>query len=223
MTLIPRIEFPEIVIGLVAPIGTPLDETIKETELFFKSSGYKVHDVRVTDVFKRLHRIIVPEQRLANKPLERRYETHIAYGNQLRRFAGDSSVLAALTIQTVVERRMRDSLPENEKFSKNVYILHQFKRPEEIDLLRAVYGEIFFQISVYSMRSSRVDYLARKFAEDAGEASHTSFRAGAERLIDTDENQAKEKYGQRDLRPIFPPVFRRVLGFQSGFMRPVFP
>jgi hypothetical protein len=26
-----------------------------------------------------------------------------------------------------------------------------------------------------------------------------------------------------DLRPIFPPVFRRVLGFQFGLMRPVFP
>lgn len=197
MTLIPRIEFPEIVIGLVAPIGTPLDETIRETSDFFANNGYRVHDIRVTDVFKRLHRIIVPKQRLMNKPMERRYETHIAYGNQLRRFVQDPAVLAALTIQTVVERRMRDSLPENEKFSKNVYILHQFKRPEEIDLLRAVYGDIFFQISVYSMRSSRVDYLARKFAEDAGEATHSSFRSSAEKLIDTDENQAKEKFGQR--------------------------
>ncbi|OMP68855.1 MFS transporter [Agrobacterium tumefaciens] len=26
-----------------------------------------------------------------------------------------------------------------------------------------------------------------------------------------------------DLRPIFPPVFRRVWGFQSGLMRPIFP
>jgi hypothetical protein len=26
-----------------------------------------------------------------------------------------------------------------------------------------------------------------------------------------------------DLRPLFPPVFGRVLGFQSGLMRPVFP
>ncbi|EHS51847.1 CMP/dCMP deaminase zinc-binding protein [Rhizobium sp. PDO1-076] len=197
MTLISRIEFPEVVIGLVAPIGTPLEETIKEISDFFKSSGYQVHDIRVTDVFKRLHRIIVPDHRLQNKPLEKRYESHISYGNQLRQFANDSAVLAALTIQTIVERRMRDSSPDNEKFSKNVYILHQFKRPEEIDLLRAVYGDIFFQVSVYSMRSSRVDYLSRKFAEDSGEASHTSFRASAEKLIDVDENQAKEKYGQR--------------------------
>lgn len=197
MALISRIESPEIVIGLVAPIGTPLDETIKEISAFFKANDYQVHDIRVTDVFKRLHRIIVPEQRLVNRPLERRYESHIAYGNQLRRFANDSSILATLTIQTIVERRMRDSLSTNEKFTKNVYLVHQFKRPEEIDLLRAVYGEIFFQVSVYSMRSSRVDYLSRKFSEDAGEASHTSFRASAEKLIDTDENQAKETYGQR--------------------------
>lgn len=195
--LIPRIEYPEIVIGLVAPIGTSLEDTISETRKFFKSVGYEVHDLRVTDVFKRLTKIIVPESRLLQTPLFKRYESHIAYGNQLRRFANDPSVMAALTIQTIVETRMKRSSSKNEKFTKNVYILHQFKRSEEIDLLRAVYGKIFFQISVYSMRSSRVDYLARKFAEDAGEASHTSFRANAETLVDTDENQVKEKFGQR--------------------------
>ena len=30
-------------------------------------------------------------------------------------------------------------------------------------------------------------------------------------------------FAAADLRPDFPPVFRRVLGFQSGLMRPVFP
>lgn len=195
--LIPRIEFPEIVIGLVAPIGTSLNDTIAEIRKFFESVDYQVHELRVTDVFKQMAKIIPPNERLIEKPLFKRYESHIAYGNQLRRFSSDSSVLAALTIQTIVETRIKNSSPDNERFSKNVFILHQFKRSEEIELLRAVYGRIFFQMSVYSMRSARVDYLARKFAEDAGEASHTSFRASAEKLVDIDENQVKEKFGQR--------------------------
>lgn len=195
--LIPRLEFPEIVIGLVAPIGTPVSETISDIRSFFSATGYTVHEIRVTDVFKQTEKIVVPEKALVETPLVQRYERYIAYGNQLRKFSNDASVLAALTIQSIVENRIKFSSLENERFSKNVFILHQFKRPEEIDLLRAVYGKIFFQISVYSMRSSRVDYLSRKFSEDAGEAVHSSFRASAEQLVDTDENQVREKFGQR--------------------------
>ena len=195
--LIPRLEFPEIVIGLVAPIGTAVGDTISDIRAFFTAAGYTVHEIRVTDVFKQTEKIVVPEKPLVETPLAQRYESYIAYGNQLRKFSNDASVLAALTIQTIVVSRIRNSSPENEKFSKNVFILHQFKRSEEIDLLRAVYGKIFFQISVYSMRSARVDYLSRKFSEDAGEAAHTAFRASAEQLVDTDENQIREKFGQR--------------------------
>ncbi|MCO5149718.1 MULTISPECIES: anti-phage dCTP deaminase [unclassified Shinella] len=196
-SLIPRLEFPEIVIGLVAPIGTALGETIAGTRSYFAANGYTTHEIRVTDVFKQMEKIVPPERPLTERPLAQRYDTYINYGNQLRNFSKDPSVLAALTIQSIVETRLKSSSSENERFTKNVFIVHQFKRPEEIDLLRAVYGKIFFQISVYSMRSSRVDYLSRKFAEDAGEAAHSSFRSSAEQLIDIDENQVREKYGQR--------------------------
>ncbi|MCM2399449.1 deaminase [Rhizobium sp. S95] len=197
MALIPRIEFPEIVIGLVAPIGTPLDETIGEITKFFAASGYQVHDIRVTDLFQNMVPFVKPSVPLVQKPLDKRYESHIAYGNQIRKFVNDASILAALTIQNIVERRIRDSRPQHEKFSKNLFLVHQFKRPEEIDLMRSVYGRIFFQLSVYSMRSSRVDYLSRKISEDFGEANHTTFRSTAEKLVDDDENQSKEKFGQR--------------------------
>ena len=195
--LIQKLEFPEIVFGLVAPIGTPLDDTISEITTFFSHMGYQVHNIRVTDLFKPLKKVIVPKKPLKNEPLKVRYESHIAYGNQVRKAANDASVLAALTIKTIVETRIRKSSPEVEKFTRNVYILHQFKRPEEIDLLRSVYGAIFFQISVYSKRSSRVEYLARRFSEEAGQANPSSFRSFAEALVEIDENQSLEKFGQR--------------------------
>lgn len=197
MVLIPRIEFPEIVIGLVAPIGTPLDDTIKAVSAYFCSAEYQVHPIRVTDLFDNLKPFVKPPMPLVQRPLDARYESHIAYGNEVRKFVDDASILAALTIQNIVERRLEDKRPTEHRFTKNLYLVHQFKRPEEIDLMRSVYGRSFFQISVYSMRSSRVDYLSRKFAEDAGEANHNSFRAVAEKLVDADENQSKEKFGQR--------------------------
>ncbi|WP_046278342.1 anti-phage dCTP deaminase [Oceaniradius stylonematis] len=195
--LVPRIEFPELVIGLVSPIGTPLADVIRHLSAQFSAVGYAVHELRVTDTFQTMSAIISPTTDLASATSEQRYESYIAYGNQLREQSGDRSILAALSIQTIVEKRLAETTRSAQKFLKNLYILHQFKRPEEIELLRSVYGKLFFQISVYSRRSARVDYLARKFAEDHSKADYNPFRSSAERLVDTDENQRLVPSGQR--------------------------
>ncbi|WP_417413517.1 anti-phage dCTP deaminase [Hoeflea sp.] len=196
--LVPKIEFPEIVIGLVSPIGTPLAETIAELKKNFKQAGYNVHDIHVTNLFHSMKKLVPPEIKITEKPLKERYDSYIAYGNQLRKSSQDPSLIAALSIQNIVETRIINKIKtDSEKFTKNVYIAHQFKRPEEIELLRSVYGKIFFQISVYSRRSSRVDYLSRKFSEDMGSSNPDEYRSYAEALIDADENQVNEKFGQR--------------------------
>jgi len=80
--------------------------------------------------------------------------------------------------------------------------MHQFKRKEEVDLLRNIYGRLFFQFSVYSSRRKRAEYLAHRFAEDAGNSDFTSFVGEAEKLIRLDESQVTSKYGQR-VRDVF--------------------
>ncbi|TRC75623.1 dCMP deaminase [Mesorhizobium sp. WSM4307] len=195
--LIPRIEFPEIVIGLVAPIGTPLGPTVSELQSHFEAVGYQVRQIKVTDIYRLLSQFILPKDELTENTKVSRYKSYIAYGNQVRKEMDDNSILAALTIYRIVGSRIKNAQIESERFSKVVYILDQFKRQEEIELLRAVYGRVFFQVSVYSRRSARVDYLARSFAVDAGELNHDHFRSAAEELVNEDQNQQKEKYGQR--------------------------
>jgi hypothetical protein len=95
-----------------------------------------------------------------------------------------------------MDKRLRFSDP-NEHYSKIAYLLHQFKRKEEIDLLRSVYGRLFFQVSVYSRRGARVDYLSRKFASSENRPTAQAFRDSAEALITRDENQVEEQHGQR--------------------------
>jgi Deoxycytidylate deaminase len=196
--LIPSIEFPEIVIGLVAPIGTPLKATISALKNDFESNNYLVQIIKVTDVYNILERFIPPEHEkgLTDAKLIDRYHTYISYGNQIREKFNDNSLLAALTIYRIMEQRLRTKR-KREKFEKVVYIIDQFKRPEEVDLLRSVYGSLFFQISVYSRRAARVDYLARRFAQDEGEANPDRFRSEAEALITDDHIQQSHKYGQR--------------------------
>ena len=86
---------------------------------------------------------------------------------------------------------------DEDKFTKTVFLLHQFKRKEEIDVLRLLYGRLFFQISIYSRRGARVDYLSRRFATDDNSAGPQKYRPDAESLIQQDENEVGERHGQR--------------------------
>jgi deoxycytidylate deaminase len=76
-------------------------------------------------------------------------------------------------------------------------LIHQFKRKEEIDLLRNVYGRLFFQVSIYSRRGARVDYLSRKFASSDHATGHLRYRHAAEELIQVDEDEVGRPHGQR--------------------------
>jgi hypothetical protein len=139
-------------------------------------------EIKVTDIFNVLQKYIVPDVPLEKSPLHRRYETYIAYGNQLRaKF--DDAILAATSIRRVMAKRLKISKAPEERFSRNVFLIHQFKRKEEIDLLRNVYGRLFFQVSIYSRRGARVDYLSRKFASSNHTTGHLRYRHAAEELI----------------------------------------
>jgi len=189
-----KIEYPELFFGFVAPIGADLEPTLNAFRSYLESRDYKVIDVKVTDVFDALAQSIAPRRSLSRKTEFDRYETYIAYGNQIRSIFQDD-VLAANAINRVMASRLRHSEPG--QFAKTAYLLHQFKRKEEIDLLRSVYGRLFFQVSIYSRRGSRVDYLSRKFASSENKPVAQNYRDSAEALISQDENQIGEKHGQR--------------------------
>lgn len=95
-----------------------------------------------------------------------------------------------------MSKRLR-AQKDGEKFSRTVYLLHQFKRKEEIDLLRTVYGRLFFQVSTYSRRGTRLDYLSQKFSNSDPGSSALKHRPAAEELIQTDENEVGKTHGQR--------------------------
>jgi deoxycytidylate deaminase len=193
---IQKIKFPEMVFGFVAPIGADLTTAVATFRSYFERRSYRVIEIKVTDIFNVLQKYIVPEVPLAKSPLHRRYQTYIAYGNQLRaKF--DDAILAATSIRRVMAKRLKLGRATDERFSKNVFLIHQFKRKEEIDLLRNVYGRLFFQVSIYSRRGARVDYLSRKFASSDHTTGHLRYRHAAEELIHVDEDEVGKLHGQR--------------------------
>jgi deoxycytidylate deaminase len=199
---ITRINEPELFIGFVAPIGTDIRGSINSFSNYFGSEGYNVVPIKVTAVFDQIAKYLRPHEKLASSPEARRLQTYIKYGNQLRETFNDDQILAAITITRIIQRRtnlkraigIAGKVPAPEK---NVYLLYQFKRREEIDLLRSIYGRAFFQVSVYSRRGARVDYLSRRFAEGQNRGNPSSFRGPAEEIVQKDENESDEKHGQR--------------------------
>jgi hypothetical protein len=93
----------------------------------------------------------------------------------------------------MVKKRLKREAGGQELFAPRVYLLYQFKREEEIELLRAVYGKLFFQVSVYSTRGARVEYLARKFAGSEYSSQTQRFKDKAEKLISMMSTRLKKR------------------------------
>jgi deoxycytidylate deaminase len=193
---IPRINEPELFFGFVAPIGTDVRSSHRYISQYFKAAGYRVVPIKVTDVFDQIAKYLPPKVPLDRTSEARRLETYIKYGNQIRETFDDDQILAALSIVRVIQERIQLSdsavIPE-----KTVFLLSQFKRREEIELLRSIYGRAFFQISVYSRRGARVDYLSRRFAQGENRGNPNSFRSPAETIVERDENESDKAHGQR--------------------------
>ena len=160
-TVIPRLNHPELIFGFVAPIGVDLRGAIDNLSSKLTSLGYNCIELKVTDIFMKLSEHIPADEPLASTPEANRYKSYIKYGNKLRATFNDDAALAVLTIARIAKRRaatFSQTADPAELYTKNAFILHQFKRKEEIDLLRSLYGSLFFQISVYSRRGARVDF-----------------------------------------------------------------
>jgi deoxycytidylate deaminase len=140
---------------------------------------------------------VPPKEELVPAPPHVRLERYIKYGNQLREYFEDDQLLAALSIVSVVRERVKRNGSEVSSPAKNVFLLHQFKRREEIELLRSIYGRLFFQVSIYSRTGARVDHLAGSFARAENLGTSDSFRSKAEEIIQTDQNEADNTHGQR--------------------------
>ena len=112
--------------------------------------------------------------------------------------------MAALCCTAVRNFRRQTKGDADTYISNRAYVFDQFKRKEEIDLLRQVYGRLFVVISLYSERKNRLDQLANKIAQDHSDArladTHSTIAAA---LIKRDQSEENEPNGQR-LEEAFP-------------------
>jgi hypothetical protein len=139
---------PELIFGLVAPIGVDLDLVTDALDHTLQEMDYEARGFRLTELMKEVPTKIS----LQPDPYVQSYRDRIAYANEVRRLLGDDA-LASLAISAIRsfranERNKRKALngddqdngdePDSDESAeeaplpKQAYIIRQIKRPEEV-------------------------------------------------------------------------------------------
>jgi deoxycytidylate deaminase len=191
---------PELFLGLVAPIGTDLSSVTEVLQQLLGELQYTSREIRVSALLRDFD----PPLQLTEHPLEERYRSYMQAGNLVRKRTRHPDALARLSIAAI--RRARRSVHGNpmRPLPRTAFILNQLKRPEEVTLLRQVYGPSFIQISAFAPELARLESLTTRIADSHyGETSRDACRSRAQDLISIDSEEENDPDGQR-VRQAFP-------------------
>lgn len=185
----------EIVIAFAGPIGAGIQSVISKTRTNLLELGYtRVHTIKVSDFLaealrdEKVERIDLPEGCSARY---KRYRELQQAGRDIRENTDNMRILAEYAVQQIVidretQKAQRAINADNDSNERVAYLLDQVKRPEEVELLRALYRNLFYLVGVTKPRRQRY-----KALEEEG-----VYEAEIDGLVDIDRNE-DGKGGQR--------------------------
>ncbi len=188
---------PELVIGLVGPVGVELDPIVKVISDVLTEAAYRTVKVHLSKLIDQFIGSDLEAESHTDGFL--RIDRLMTAGSKLRESTQRGDAVALLAIDEIVRLRHDEFLG---KETGNAYILRSLKHPDEIQTLRNIYGKGFVLISVYSPRDSRVTALAERIGNAIDGKKHQA-RSQAEALVARDESEESTAYGQ-DVKDAFP-------------------
>jgi len=177
----------ELIFGICSPIGSLTKPIIDLSKENLKTIyGYDdVFVIKISDLILQ-HYGKVKELELYEKHTEEysNLKHKIEGGNFLRKEYNNNSILIELAIKRIREDRLETN-SEDILGRRVCYIIDSIKNIEELELLRAVYRDIFYMFSVFSPDKERIDSLHEKGLS----------KPEAKEIISTDEHEDIE-HGQ---------------------------
>lgn len=150
----------ELVIALVGPVGSGCSTTYEILLSELESQYlYSVHYYKLSDYISESAKLIEADMG-QNLSAAERVDRMQTVGDELRKICG-SSYLAAKAVEKIAEHRDTEGFGKATDGSavpkklRQVHIIDSIKHPEELKLLRATYGEIFWLIGVFAPQSVR--------------------------------------------------------------------
>jgi len=185
---------PELVLGIVGPIGVDIDAVVDALSTTLRDVNYNPILIHLTE--------LIEDRRIKVKrdfsTFYKRYKSLIEYANEYRRLAKSAAALAGIAIMTIRELRKAVTDSESSPARGTAYIVRQFKRPEEIELMRQVYGRKFIQVSVFGSATDRRRVLVDKIRRfEPSPKTEAECESQAIDLIEIDHNQKDNAHGQR--------------------------
>jgi cytidine deaminase len=185
---------PELVFGLVGPIGVDLEPVIAVLRRELQAVKYSVNVIQLS---RQIEQFFSTDH--GRETEDKRILKLMDEGTRLRDRSGRGDAVALLGVAEI--RRIRREVL-SAKYESNSFILRSLKHPKEVETLRNVYGRGFFLISVYSPREARVTALAERISRsNFGKAKRA--RSIAEEMVERDEEEESTSLGQ-DVRDAFP-------------------
>jgi len=134
----------ELIIGFVCAVGTDLRKFLTDINTHLESFSYKVNTIRLSNFLNVLG--------LAPRNYDSEFErvgTLMTLGDKAREKARRGDFLALMAVSEI--KRTRSESVKSEQ----AHILLTLKHPEEVHLLRMIYGPGFWLIGVYSSEEQR--------------------------------------------------------------------
>jgi deoxycytidylate deaminase len=208
------ISHPELVIGIAGAIGVDIDAISDEISKALGDVGYGTIPIRVTEEMMRYPADGVSKQ---GTDFFNAMMFKMDYANRLCEEREDPASLMRMAIQAISLFRYQRTFPKlhddmtaielverpTEVLPKTAFLIRQLKRPDEVELLRRVYGKQFILVSGYGSADHRKTQIERKLKNSLpiSTPEHTVSNY-ADQLMERDADEGADDHGQH-LRDTF--------------------
>ena len=209
---------PEIVVGLVGPVGTDLGRTCSILEAELAHFRYNQVVIRLSSLLSQIADYRDKLQPEKNSTEFDRIKNYMDAGTSLRRKTKRGDILGLMAVAAIRENRItinstnkrrKNSNPPEEELGKRpiprtAYVLNSLKHPDEVKLLRKIYGKGFILLSVYSPKEIRAEALADLIATKGRKGTSRNYKDRAYQLIQRDEEEEEKDHLGQNVGLAFP-------------------
>lgn len=185
---------PEIVIGLTSAIGTDLTPVMAALKTSLLGVGYDNGEIHVSSEIAQYAEYTKLEFDEGASP----DETAMNRGDALREATDVGAAAAVLTIAAIQRERLH-ACGENVINGRDAYatIIRQLKHPDEVRVLRQVYGTRFVLVACSAPEGLRLESMGQRLQDQVPNKEKGWYSGQAQQLIDRDQKDGSTSKGQQ--------------------------
>ena len=193
---------PEIIIALAGPAGTSLEAVVTDLAEQLRGFRYYTIPIRVSQLLKEWCSDEV-KQLIEEAKEDKRIDYSMNAADLLRESVGSGAALVPLIATAIRHERQRflfdegchNDYEEIELYN-HCFVINSLKHPDEVRLLRRIYGNKFIMMSAFSSLEARTESLSKLIAKSYAKANHAGFVVEAEGIIEKDKKRSDSDIGQ---------------------------